>query len=73
MANISQFVPGLPFDTLAQFEATSGLMFLNMDSEAFMQAGRNFAGNTPTPEDIELFSTINHETYHYLQDRKSVV
>ncbi len=67
MANISQFVPGLPFDTLAQFEATSGLMFLNMDSEAFMQAGRNFAGNTPTPEDIELFSTINHETYHYLQ------
>ena len=67
MADISQFVPRLPFDTLAQFEAASGLMFLNLDSEAFMQSGRNFASNTPTPEDIELYSTINHETYHYLQ------
>src|SRR5262245_779173 len=67
MAEISQFVPRLPFDTLAQFEAASGLMFLNLDSQAFTQSGMNYANNSPTPEDIELYSTINHETYHYLQ------
>jgi tetratricopeptide (TPR) repeat protein len=67
MADLSHFVPQLPYDTLAQFEATSGLMFLNMDSKTFMQSCMNYAHNTPTPEEIELFSTINHETYHYLQ------
>jgi tetratricopeptide (TPR) repeat protein len=67
LANISQFIPRLPFDTLALFEASSGLMFLNLDSATFMQSARNFADKTPTPDDGILFSTINHETYHYLQ------
>ncbi|MGB6688603.1 MAG: hypothetical protein WBE76_12250, partial [Terracidiphilus sp.] len=67
MADLSQYVPRLPFDTLAQFEAVSGLMILNVDLKTFEQSGVNYAANTPTPDDIELYSTINHETYHFFQ------
>jgi tetratricopeptide (TPR) repeat protein len=42
-------------------------MVLNLDLEAFQTAARNYASQTPTTEDIALFSTINHETYHYFQ------
>jgi tetratricopeptide (TPR) repeat protein len=71
MADLSQYVPQLPFDTLAQFEATSGMMILNVDLKTFLQSGSNYAKNTPTPDDIELYSTINHETYHYFQTLSS--
>ena len=67
MADLSYLVPRLPYDTLALFEATSGMMILNVDAKTFMQSGTNYAQNTPTPQDIELYSTINHETYHYFQ------
>jgi tetratricopeptide (TPR) repeat protein len=67
MAELSQYLPRLPFDTLAQFEATSGLMILNVDLETFQKSAANYATNTPTSQDIELYSIINHETYHYFQ------
>jgi tetratricopeptide (TPR) repeat protein len=67
MADLSYLVPRLPHDTLALFEATSGMMILNVDAKTFMQSGVNYAQRSPTPEDIELYSTINHETYHYFQ------
>lgn len=67
MADLSHLVPRLPHDTLALFEATSGMMILNVDAKTFIQSGVNYAKDSPTPEDIELYSTINHETYHYFQ------
>src|SRR5215831_2647045 len=67
MADLSQYLPRLLADTLALFEVTSGLMVLNVNFATFRRAAQNYAAQTPTAEDIELFSTINHETYHYLQ------
>jgi tetratricopeptide (TPR) repeat protein len=66
MADLSALTR-LPFDTLAQFEAASGLMVLNLDFDAFEKSEKNYINHTPTPEDAELYSTINHETYHYFQ------
>ena len=67
MAGLSQYLPRLSAGTRALFEVTSGLMVLNLDLEAFQTAARNYASQTPTAEDLALFSTINHETYHYFQ------
>lgn len=67
MAGLEQYLPKLPADTLALFEATSGLMVLNVDLATFQSAAHNFFTQTPTFDDIALFSTINHETYHYFQ------
>jgi tetratricopeptide (TPR) repeat protein len=42
-------------------------MVLNVDLATFQAAARNYASQTATLEDMALFSTINHETYHYFQ------
>jgi hypothetical protein len=42
-------------------------MVLNVDLATFQTAAQHYASQTTTPEDIALFSTINHETYHYFQ------
>jgi tetratricopeptide (TPR) repeat protein len=57
----------LPAGTLALFEVASGMMVLSVDLATFQTAVQNYTNQTPTPEEIELFSTINHETYHYFQ------
>jgi hypothetical protein len=67
MAGLLQYLPRLPADTRALFEVTSGLMVLNVDLATFQTAAQNYASQTATREDIALFSTINHETYHYFQ------
>lgn len=64
MASLVQY---LPADTRARFEVTSGLMILNVELATFQTAAQNYASQTATPEDVSLFSTINHETYHYFQ------
>jgi tetratricopeptide (TPR) repeat protein len=67
MEVLFQYLQRLPSDILAQFEVTSGLMVLNVDLATFQTAAQNYNSQTATHEDIALFSTINHETYHYFQ------
>jgi tetratricopeptide (TPR) repeat protein len=65
MSDLSRYLPRLPADILALFEVTSGTMVLNVDLATFQASGQNYT--SPRPEDMTLFSTINHETYHYFQ------
>ena len=67
MAGLSRYLPRLPADTLALFEASSGVLVLNVDLATLQTAAQNYASQTATPEDTALYSTINHETYHYFQ------
>src|SRR5262245_49309020 len=63
--DMAQLLPRLPADTLAQFEALSGLLIVNATSAQLMEAGQRLNG--PNVQDAPLLSAINHETYHYFQ------
>lgn len=60
-----QLMPRLPAHVLAQFEAVSGLMVVNVDRNTLTAASRRL--DDPDEGSLKLFAAINHEMYHYFQ------
>lgn len=63
--NYAQLLPRLPAEVVAQFEAVSGLMIVNVTGEELVAAGQRL--DAPLATDGQLFAAINHEMYHFFQ------
>lgn len=63
--DLSLLLPRLRSQTLAQFDAVSGLLVVNVSQADFLQAFMRW-GKKET-SDNQLIAAINHETYHYFQ------
>lgn len=71
MIEWEQLVPRVCANTMAQFEPTTGLLVINATHEQLLGAAKGYNKDSKLFDTDEggrqLLSTINHETYHYLQ------
>src|SRR5262245_2198364 len=63
--DVTPLLPRLNAQTLAQFDAMTGLLVVNVSQAEFLDAFLRWARREQS--DNQLIAAINHETYHYYQ------